>query len=105
MNSNVINYGCLISSDAINQMFFRCRSSIEKYFSCIKGPISQRDIWESKFSQITCYRMSENALLRSSKHVYIIALHLAVENMILLSSLYCTNLKKLKTRIFKEETL
>ena len=35
------------------------------------------------------------------KHVYSIVLHLEVENMTLLSNLYCTNLKKLKTLIFK----
>ena len=35
------------------------------------------------------------------KHVYIINLHSWIENMILPFNLYCTNLKKLSTLIFK----
>ena len=68
MNSNDINPSCLTSFESINQMLFRCRSSIEKHFLSTKVSTSQRDIWGSgglppeKFSLPTCSRTSENAL-------------------------------------------
>ena len=67
MNSNVTNRSCSTSFETINQMFFRCRSSIEKHFSSTKVSIFQREIWGSgglppeKLSILTCSRMSENA--------------------------------------------
>ena len=67
MSSNVTNRSCLTSFQTINQMFCRCRSSIEKHFSRKKVSTSERGIWGSgglpqeNVSIVTCSGMSENA--------------------------------------------
>ena len=73
--------------------------------------VSTRETWgfrglpPEKFSKITCSRTSENALMRSRRHVYITNLHPEVENAILFSNLYWRNLKQHETLIFKKEIL
>ena len=58
-----------------------------------------------KFSKAALSRMSENAFCIVGNYVRIIDFHPGMENMIRPSNLYCANLKRLKTLIFKEEIL
>ena len=54
-----------------------------------------------KQPSLKCQKMPS---CKVGNHVCIIDFHPGMENMILPSNLYCTNLKKLKTLIFHEES-
>ena len=81
-----------------------------KMMEKVSASTSSRYIWGSggllpeQFSK-TPSRMPENAILLSGNHVFITDFHPGMENVILPSNMYCTNFKKLKNLIFKEETL
>ena len=94
MNSNVINQNCLISSNAINRMFFKLST-----YECIN--VCERHLRSGGLPP-------ENALKLLSLgrqkmpfcvvglHVSIIDLHSSRESMTLPSNLFCTNMEDAK---------
>ena len=87
--------------NAINQLFFRCRSSIEKHLHIGRHEFLENlgISWESgglpreKFSKILCSRTSENVFYIAGKCLLLLIFILRMGSMVPSSNLYFTNMK------------